>query len=303
MACSYQDATEIQPVLPEQSPDRKALALIDRAARHVISIDGGALWQPNLTPKESGAARVTRRYRPPAAQFKPRARKSKQRARSAPSQKAASKSQEMAKEEFSPPHRHGRPGPARGERRATEEAPRRGGDSMRPRPPRKKSAKESAQAAARRRASQDFAPFADLVSLEPRETRMKRHLEQAQTALGHTRQEDARPRGLAKLARQLATPEISEHRSTSVRLWAATCVCEVLRIFAPNAPYGDGELLAAFRLLGAALKAAGAASNGRDGDLARRQARHVIESLRQFQSACALTELYASARKEVKMAC
>ena len=79
-----------------------------------------------------------------------------------------------------------------------------------------------------------------------------------------------------------------------MRLWAATCVCEVLRIFAPNAPYGDGELLAAFRLLGAALKAAGAASNGRDGDLARRQARHVIESLRQFQSACALTELYAS---------
>ena len=42
------------------------------------------------------------------------------------------------------------------------------------------------------------------------------------------------------------------------------------------------------------MKAAGAASNGRDGDLARRQARHVIESLRQFQSACALTELYAS---------
>ena len=91
---------------------------------------------------------------------------------------------------------------------------------------------------------------------------LAKRLEQAQTALGHTRQEDARPRGLAKLARQLATPEISEHRSTSVRLWAATCVCEVLRIFAPNAPYGDGELLAAFRLLGAALKAAGAASNG-----------------------------------------
>ena len=54
------------------------------------------------------------------------------------------------------------------------------------------------------------------------------------------------------------------------------------------------RILAAFRLTGAALKAAGAASNGRDGDLARRQARHVIESLRQFQSACALTELYAS---------
>uniref|UniRef100_A0A7S3ZQM5 Sister chromatid cohesion protein n=1 Tax=Pelagomonas calceolata TaxID=35677 RepID=A0A7S3ZQM5_9STRA len=166
------------------------------------------------------------------------------------------------------------------------------GDDAPQQPPRKKSAKESAQAAAKRRASQDFAPFADLVSLEPRE--LAKRLEQAQTALGHTRQEDARPRGLAKLARQLATPEISEHRSTSVRLWAATCVCEVLRIFAPNAPYGDGELLAAFRLLGAALKAAGAASNGRDGDLARRQARHVIESLRQFQSACALTELYAS---------
>ena len=166
------------------------------------------------------------------------------------------------------------------------------GDDAPKEPPRKKSAKESAQAAAKRRASQDFAPFADLVSLEPRE--LAKRLEQAQTALGHTRQEDARPRGLAKLARQLATPEISEHRSTSVRLWAATCVCEVLRIFAPNAPYGDGELLAAFRLLGAALKAAGAASNGRDGDLARRQARHVIESLRQFQSACALTELYAS---------
>ena len=133
------------------------------------------------------------------------------------------------------------------------------GDDAPKEPPRKKSAKESAQAAAKRRASQDFAPFADLVSLEPRE--LAKRLEQAQTALGHTRQEDARPRGLAKLARQLATPEISEHRSTSVRLWAATCVCEVLRIFAPNAPYGDGELLAAFRLLGAALKAAGAASN------------------------------------------
>lgn len=158
--------------------------------------------------------------------------------------------------------------------------------------PAKKAAKESAKEAAARRASQDFAPFADLAALEPRE--LAKRLEQAQTALGTTRQEDARPRGLAKLARQLATPEVAEHRNAPVRLWAATCVCEVLRIFAPNAPYGDGELLGAFRLLGAALRAAGSSSSGRDGDLARSQARHVIESLRQFQSACALTELYAS---------
>ena len=75
------------------------------------------------------------------------------------------------------------------------------GDDAPKEPPRKKSAKESAQAAAKRRASQDFAPFADLVSLEPRE--LAKRLEQAQTALGNTRQEDARPRGLAKLARQL----------------------------------------------------------------------------------------------------
>ena len=136
--------------------------------------------------------------------------------------------------------------------------------------PAKKAAKKSAEAAAARRASQDFAPFADLASLEPRE--LAKRLEQAQTCLGTTRQEDARPRGLAKLARQLATPEVAEHRNAPVRLWAATCVCEVLRIFAPNAPYGDGELLGAFRLLGAALRAAGSSSTPCGGRPERRAA-------------------------------
>ena len=86
---------------------------------------------------------------------------------------------------------------------------------------------------------------ADLVSLEPdyRQTPRAGSQERWATRARRTRGRAVSP----KLARQLATPEISEHRSTSVRLWAATCVCEVLRIFAPNAPYGDGELLAAFR--------------------------------------------------------
>jgi len=137
------------------------------------------------------------------------------------------------------------------------------------------------------RSASTSSPFAkyessDFFASKPANAAVKA-LEEAQTLLEGVSQDDARPAGLTQLARHLVEPELArggvfcarrpparfesaeafgrspkqaEHKSWPVRLWTATCVCEVLRIFAPRAPYGDGELLGAFGLIASALRKA-----------------------------------------------
>lgn len=92
-------------------------------------------------------------------------------------------------------------------------------------------------------------------------------LARAQEMLEATDQEDARPAGLKAFARSLVSPALAEHGASAVRAWTATCACEVLRIYAPSAPYGDGELLGVFALLANTFRAAGAARAGAEAEL------------------------------------
>ena len=108
------------------------------------------------------------------------------------------------------------------------------------------------------------------LELEPTSStkELLKNLESAQTLLEATEQDAARPSGLKGVARQLVSPGLVEHKSGAVRLWAATCLCEVLRVYAPRAPYGDDELLGVFGLLAASLRRHGQAGDGgRDAEL------------------------------------
>ena len=91
-------------------------------------------------------------------------------------------------------------------------------------------------------AKQDFARFASLESITSTPQLVKA-LEAAQIALEQTSQDDARPAELKMLARRLVAPRLAENKAAAVRLWTATCLCEVLRIYAPRAPYGDGTAI------------------------------------------------------------
>ena len=71
-----------------------------------------------------------------------------------------------------------------------------------------------------------------------------------------------RPRDLKAIAAYLASDRIISSTDKEVRLLAACCLVDVLRIFAPEAPYNDTELIKVFRVITAQLR--GFASNDHD---------------------------------------
>ena len=61
-------------------------------------------------------------------------------------------------------------------------------------------------------------------------------------------QED-RPKGLQATAAQLVSDRLMKHTDKEVRLLTACCLADLLRIFAPEAPFGDDEMVTVFELL------------------------------------------------------
>lgn len=64
-----------------------------------------------------------------------------------------------------------------------------------------------------------------------------------------------RPRGLHLIANQLSQAKVINHADKDIRLVAACCAVDVLRIYAPEAPYDDETLLRIFRVIVAQTKA------------------------------------------------
>ena len=54
--------------------------------------------------------------------------------------------------------------------------------------------------------------------------------------------QDDRPRGLTQTAAALITERLTAHKDKAVRVLTACCLCDVLRVYAPEAPYSDPEL-------------------------------------------------------------
>lgn len=78
----------------------------------------------------------------------------------------------------------------------------------------------------------------------------------------HNLSQDDPPKGLKIIASQLAGDKILRHTDKDVRLLAGCCLVDIFRIFAPEAPFNDDEMVTIFELFIAQL--AGIATNDFD---------------------------------------
>lgn len=62
------------------------------------------------------------------------------------------------------------------------------------------------------------------------------------------------PKGLQQTAAQLVSTKILGHSDKDVRLLAACCIVDILRVFAPEAPYGDEEMVRVFEVIIAQIR-------------------------------------------------
>ncbi len=58
-----------------------------------------------------------------------------------------------------------------------------------------------------------------------------------------------RPKGLVCIAKDLVDPKILDYPDENVLLVTSCCVVELLRIFAPETPFGDEETVRAFKVI------------------------------------------------------
>ena len=63
-----------------------------------------------------------------------------------------------------------------------------------------------------------------------------------------------RPKGLKAVAQQLIQPKILKNSDKDVRLLTACCLVDVLRIYAPEAPFNDAETVGVFDALVSQLR-------------------------------------------------
>ena len=58
-----------------------------------------------------------------------------------------------------------------------------------------------------------------------------------------------RPSGLQATAMQLVSEKMLKHQDKDVRLLAVCCIVDIFRVFAPEAPYGDEEMVTVFDVI------------------------------------------------------
>lgn len=59
-------------------------------------------------------------------------------------------------------------------------------------------------------------------------------------------QEEADTESLSRSAKELANPNLVQHKDAGVRAWTACCIVDMFRLFAPNAPYTASQLKVCF---------------------------------------------------------
>ncbi|KAJ3074148.1 hypothetical protein HDU98_011997 [Podochytrium sp. JEL0797] len=73
------------------------------------------------------------------------------------------------------------------------------------------------------------------------------------TALASFEQETVDTSSLAATAKQLVSASLMQHKDKAVKSLAACCLADILRLFAPDAPYSEDELKQIFTLFIAQL--------------------------------------------------
>eukprot|EP00903_Cladosiphon_okamuranus_P009357 g8923.t1 len=105
-------------------------------------------------------------------------------------------------------------------------------------------------------------------------------------------QDEEIPEGLAETAEDLVSADVMNHSNSDYRLLVACCLVEILRIYAPDAPYSDDQVLATFALIITQLRGLGTAAIRPD-DERTNLIYHLLESLATCKS-CVIVALLAN---------
>ncbi len=128
----------------------------------------------------------------------------------------------------------------------------------------------------------------DRLSIGGRKTDLVRRLQQTHSCLKAISQDD-RPEGLAETVEDLVGLGLITHEDRDVRLLVACCLVDVLRVYAPEAPYSPVQLQQIFSLFTQQLRGLSTVVDAED---ARSQRTHyILESLATVKSCVILTEL------------
>ena len=63
-----------------------------------------------------------------------------------------------------------------------------------------------------------------------------------------------RPKGLKTTAAELVSDKILKHPDKDVRLLAVCCIVDIFRVFAPEAPYADEEMIRVFEVINSQIR-------------------------------------------------
>ncbi len=126
------------------------------------------------------------------------------------------------------------------------------------------------------------------LSIGGRKTDLVRRLQQTHSCLKALSQDD-RPEGLAETAEDLVGLGLLAHEDRDVRLLVACCLVDVLRVYAPEAPYSPVQLQQIFSLFTQQLRGLSTAVNAEDARSQR--TRYILARLATVKSCVILTEL------------
>eukprot|EP00898_Chlorokybus_atmophyticus_P002847 jgi/Chlat1/3563/Chrsp234S03561 len=115
-------------------------------------------------------------------------------------------------------------------------------------------------------------------------------LKQASTTLSElpqTAPELNKDRVLGPLAKALVQKHVIQHKDKDVRLLVASCLCDVLKLFAPNAPYSDVAFQEMFRLF---IRVFSELRNVSSPTYSRRL--YILESLAKYKSCIVMLDIH-----------
>lgn len=95
----------------------------------------------------------------------------------------------------------------------------------------------------------------NILTKYPKKADLINYLNELHKSLSQLSQEIVdRPKGLKQTALQLVSPKLLNHTDKDVRVLCTCCIVDVLRVFAPEAPYSNEDTISAFKAIATQLR-------------------------------------------------